>query len=314
MNKIAFLFVGQGAQYSGMGKDIAENYDVAMEVFDKANELLDMDIKELCFNGSKEDLNKTENTQPAILTTTLAILKALQSEGIEAEGTAGLSLGEYTSLVYSKSILLEDAIPLVKKRGRFMQEEVPLGIGGMVAVLNLKEDVIKEIISKVNSHGLIEVANYNCPGQIVLSGEKAPLNEAITIIKEYGGRAMPLPVSAPFHSSMLKGAGDKLLLELEKINVNNPSILTYKNLTATPYSKGDNIEDVLRKQLMSSVRWEETINNMIKDGFNVFIEIGPGKTLSSFLRKISRDVKVFNVENIESLSKTLEGLKEIENA
>lgn len=311
MNKIAFLFVGQGAQYSGMGKDIAEKYPVSMEVFDKANELLGFDIKELCFSGSKEELNKTENTQPAILTTTLATLKALQEEGIEAEGAAGLSLGEYSALVYSGSLKLEDAIPLVKKRGRFMQDEVPIGIGGMLAVLNLKEEVINEVIDKVKHNGIIEVANYNCPGQIVLSGEKKPIDEAINIIKELGGRAMPLPVSAPFHSSMLKGAGDKLYEELKNIEVNETKVKTYKNLTATPYEQGENINEVLRKQLMSSVRWEETMKNMIADGFNVFIEIGPGKTLSSFLRKIDRNVKTFNVENLESLQKTIAGLKEI---
>lgn len=311
MSKIAFLFAGQGAQYSGMGKDIAEKYPEAMEVFDLANELLNFDIKELCFNGSKEELNKTENTQPAIVTTTIAILKALEAEGIKAEGAAGLSLGEYSSLIYGKALRLEDGIPLVKKRGRYMQEEVPVGVGGMLAVLNLTKEQIQEQIEKVKEYGIIEVANYNCPGQIVLTGEKKPLEEIVTHIKECGGRAMPLPVSAPFHSTMLKGAGEKLFNELKHVELSELEKKVYKNLTATPYEKGENIKEALRLQLMSPVKWDDTIRNMINDGYDVFVEIGPGKTLSSFLRKIDRNVKSFNVENLDTLEKVINGLKEI---
>jgi malonyl CoA-acyl carrier protein transacylase len=311
MKKIGFIFAGQGAQYSGMGKDIAEKYPSAMDVYTKANDLLGFDIKELCFNGNIEDLNKTENTQPAILTTTLAILKAMEEEGIKAEGAAGLSLGEYSALVYGNAIKLEDAIPLVKKRGRFMQEEVPVGVGGMVAVLKLDEATVNEVAKEASKAGVVEVANYNCPGQIVISGEKQALELATELIKEKGGRALSLPVSAPFHSSMLKGAGDKLFSELNNIEVNAPDLSVYKNLTGTIYEKNEDVKDILRRQLMSSVRWEETINKMIKDGFNVFVEIGPGKALTGFVKKINKEVATFNVENLESLSKTLEGLKEI---
>ncbi|MEQ8153425.1 MAG: ACP S-malonyltransferase [Clostridiaceae bacterium] len=310
MGKIAFIFAGQGAQYIGMGKDIAEKYPVSMEVYDKANELLGFDVKELIFNGSIEELNKTENTQPAILTSTIAILKAIESEGIKAEAAAGLSLGEYSALVYGNVLKAEDAIPLVKKRGRFMQEEVPVGVGGMTAVLKLNETQVNEIVKEASQAGIVEVANYNCPGQIVISGEKQALEAAGELIKGKGGRAIPLPVSAPFHSSLLKGAGDKLFTELEKIEINQPSLDIYKNLTGTVYEKDENVKEVLRKQLMSSVRWEETVRNMIADGFDTFVEIGPGKTLTNFVKKINKEVKTFNVENLESLSKTLEGLKE----
>ena len=310
MGKIAFIFAGQGAQYIGMGKDIAEKYSVSMEVYDKANELLGFDVKELIFNGSIEELNKTENTQPAILTSTIAILKAIESEGIKAEAAAGLSLGEYSALVYGNVLKAEDAIPLVKKRGRFMQEEVPVGVGGMTAVLKLNETQVNEIVKEASQAGIVEVANYNCPGQIVISGEKQALEAAGELIKGKGGRAIPLPVSAPFHSSLLKGAGDKLFTELEKIEINQPSLDIYKNLTGTVYEKDENVKEVLRKQLMSSVRWEETVRNMIADGFDTFVEIGPGKTLTNFVKKINKEVKTFNVENLESLSKTLEGLKE----
>lgn len=311
MGKIAFLFPGQGAQYVGMGKEIYENSNIAMEIFDKADEELGFPISKLCFEGSKEELDKTENTQPAILAMSIAVLKVLEEKGIKADAAAGLSLGEYSALVYSEVLSFEDAVKLVKKRGKYMQEAVPQGIGTMAAVLGLDSEKVKEACTAASSKGIVEVANYNCPGQIVIAGEVAAVEYACEKVKELGAkRAIMLPVSGPFHTSMLKPAADKLFDELKKVEINENKIPVITNVTGNYIEDISEIKDLLRKQVMSSVMWEDTIRRMLEDGIDTFIEIGPGRTLSNFVKKINRKVVVLNVEDLKSLEKTVNTLKE----
>ncbi len=314
MSKTAFLFPGQGAQYVGMGKEISENFDIAREVFDSANTAIDMDIKDICFNGPEEDLMKTENTQPAILATSIAILKVAQEKGFKADVTAGLSLGEYTSLVYSGAMDFSEAIKLVKKRGSYMQQAVPEGKGAMAAILGLDREVVEQVIEQSKSKGIISGANYNCPGQVVLSGEIEAIDKAIEIAKEKGAkRAMLLPVSAPFHCEMLKPAGEKLKLALEDIEIKNMNTKVISNVTGEYIKSSEDIKDLLVKQVSSSVLWEDSIELMLRDGVDRFIEIGPSKTLSAFVKRIARNngkkVKCFNIENLQSLEKTLDSFK-----
>lgn len=313
MSKIAFLFSGQGAQYIGMGKEISEKFSESQKIYEAADKALGFSISELCFKGNKEELNMTENTQPAIVTTSIALLKALETYGIKASVTAGLSLGEYSSLVYSKVLDFEDAVKLVKKRGKYMQEAVPEGVGTMAAILGLDSDKVNEACKMAKEHGVVEVANYNCPGQIVIAGEIEAVEAACNKAKELGAkRAIRLSVSAPFHTSMLKVAGEKLYEELKDIKLNPMEVPVVTNVTGDYIKDVNEIKELLKKQVMSSVMWEKIIRNMLKDGVDTFIEIGPGKALSGFVKKINRKVNILNVEDLKSLEKTVNSLQNID--
>ena len=311
MSKIAFIFPGQGAQYIGMGKELFENIEVCKNIFNIADKELNFELSKLCFEGTEEELNITENTQPAILTTSIAALMALKEQGIKCDVTAGLSLGEYSALVCSGAMDFKDAVKLVKKRGRFMQEAVPVGIGTMAAIIGLEANLVEEACSEARTSGIVEIANLNCPGQIVIAGEIAAVELACDIAKEKGAkRAMLLSVSAPFHTSMLKPAAEKLEIELENINLEDITIPVMTNVTGDYVKSKDDIKANLKLQVMSSVLWETIIRNMIKDGVDTFVEIGPGKVLSGFVKKIDRKLTVVNVEDMASLDKAVEILKQ----
>ena len=310
MGKLAVVFAGQGAQKIGMGKELAENYKVASEVFDEATSALGFDIREMIFNGDEATLMLTENTQPAVVTMSIAALRVLEEKGIKADVVAGLSLGEYSAHVASGTFKFQDAVKLVKKRGKFMQEEVPEGVGAMAAILNMDAETVLECCKEASSEGICEAANFNCPGQIVVSGEVKAVEKCCEIAKEKGAkRAMMLPVSAPFHCSMLEGAGEKLSKELENVEISDMNIPVITNVTAEYVENKDVVKELLKKQVSNSVKWEESVRKMIADGVDTFVEVGPGKTLSGFIKKIDKEIAVYNVEDIASLDKTLEALK-----
>lgn len=309
MGKLAFIFAGQGAQAVGMGKELAENFDVAMKTFDEASEALGFDIKDMIWNGDKETLMITENTQPTIVTMSVAALRVLQEKGIKPDVVAGLSLGEYTAHIASGSMNFADGVRLVKKRGKYMQEEVPVGKGAMAAILALTADQVRECCEEASKAGVCTGANFNCPGQIVVSGEVAAVEKCCEIAKEKGAkRAMLLPVSAPFHCALLTGAGEKLAKELENVEISDMQIPVITNVTADYVASKEDIKPLLIKQVSNSVLWEDTIIRMIADGVDTFVEVGPGKALSGFVKKINKDVNIYNVEDMASLEKTLEGL------
>jgi len=309
--KLACIFPGQGAQYSGMGKEIAENYKEAMDIFDIASLRLGFDMKKLCFEGSEEELKKTENTQPAILTTSIAIFEVLKSKGIIPDVTAGLSLGEYSALVASNAINFSDAVAIVRKRGKYMQEAVPVGEGTMAAVLGMEKGDVIECLKMASGYGVVEAANYNCPGQIVIAGHTKAVEHACVLLKEKGAkRAILLPVSAPFHSSLLKPAGDKLANELESLEVKEFDIPVVSNVNAQVIMDKNKIKQCLIEQVSSSILWEDSIRQMIDMGVDTFIEVGPGKSLSAFVKKIDKNVTVFNVEDLQSLENTITNIGE----
>lgn len=306
MSKTAFVFPGQGAQYAGMGKDFYDNFKESREIFQRANEALGFDITKLCFEGPNEDLSITKITQPALLTVCLAIYEVVKKNNKNAIVMGGLSLGEYSALTAAGAMDFETAVKLVYKRGSYMQNAVPLGEGGMLALLGCSDnDAIafcKEISDK---YGLLEPANFNCPGQIVVGGKSIAVENAIDNAKLFNiKRAVKLQVSAPFHTSMLKPAGDKLKEDLHKIKFKKPSNEVISNVD-TAYHQRDEIGDKLEKQVYSPVRWEACVRKMIADGVNTFVEIGPGKTLTGFIKKIDKNVKAINIEDIQGLNSYL---------
>ncbi|MGG7057166.1 ACP S-malonyltransferase [Clostridium tertium] len=311
--KIAFIFAGQGSQYIGMGEELYDNILICRETLDKARELLDFDIKELMFNGEKEELDITENTQPAILATSIMAMKALEEKGVRPDVVAGLSLGEYSALVAANALSFDETIPLIRKRGEFMQEAVPVGIGAMVAIIGLELNKIKLALNEASAIGIVEIANYNTQNQIVIGGEKDAVERARKLCLEAGARrAIPLKVSGPFHTSLLESASIKLKEELDKIEFNKPKVKIISNVTADFIENKEEIKEILCKQVKSSVRWSESINKMLDMGVDTFIELGPGRVLSGFVKEISREkslkINIFNVEDLKSLNKTLEGI------
>lgn len=305
MSKIAFVFPGQGAQYTGMGKDFYENFDRAKEVFAIANKVSGMSMEELIFQEN-EKLHITKYTQVAMLAVELAILRVLQEKGIRSEVNAGLSLGEYGALAASGVLSVHDALELVVRRGTFMQDAVPVG-GAMTAVMGLSNDVIEKICKETK--GIVSVANYNCPGQTVITGEETAVKEAAEAMKAAGAkRCMPLKVSGPFHSKMLTAAGEKLAQELEKVEIGDISVPYITNVTADYVKDKNQVKELLKQQISSSVRWQQSVERMVKDGVDVFVEIGPKKTLTGFLRKIAPEAKGCNIETVADLEKLAEVL------
>lgn len=303
MNKTAFVFPGQGAQYAGMGKDFYENFKESKEIFQRANEALGFDITKLCFEGPNEDLSVTKITQPALLTVCLAMYEVLKKTQKDSVVMGGLSLGEYSALTAAGAMDFETAVQLVYKRGNYMQNTVPVGEGGMLALLGCTdEDAIAFCRDITDRYGLLEPANFNCPGQIVVGGESSAIDKALNKASQFNiKKAVRLQVSAPFHTSMLKPAGDRLKEDLNKIEFKKPYNNVISNVDTVYYDTDEIIADKLEKQVYSPVRWEACVRKMIADGVNTFVEIGPGKTLTGFIKKIDKNVKAINIENIQGL-------------
>nr|WP_217934772.1 ACP S-malonyltransferase [Enterocloster clostridioformis] len=306
MSKIAFIFPGQGAQACGMGKDFYEQTETGKRIFDKATQLMGFSMPQLCFEEN-DRLDITEYTQAAMVTASIAMMRVLEENGIKPDVAAGLSLGEYCALAAAGVMSDEDAIRTVRQRGILMQEAVPVGEGAMAAILALDAAVIEEVTGAMEG---VWIANYNCPGQIVISGEKVAVEEACEKLKAAGAkRAVMLNVSGPFHSGMLTAAGEKLGQVLSRVELHEPRIPYVANVTAQYVKSAAEVKELLTRQVSSSVRWQQSVEAMIGDGVDTFIEIGPGKTLAGFMRKISRDVKTFNVERLEDIGKAVEALK-----
>lgn len=306
MSKIAFIFPGQGAQACGMGQDFYEQTETGKRIFDKATELMGFSMPQLCFEEN-DRLDITEYTQAAMVTTSIAMMRVLEENGIKPDVAAGLSLGEYCALAAAGVMSDEDAIRTVRQRGILMQEAVPVGEGAMAAILALDAAAIEEVTGAMEG---VWIANYNCPGQIVISGEKAAVEEACEKLKAAGAkRAVMLNVSGPFHSGMLADAGEKLGEVLSQVELHEPQIPYVANVTAQYVKSAAEVKELLTRQVSSSVRWQQSVEAMIADGVDTFIEIGPGKTLAGFMRKISRDVKTLNVEKLEDIGKVAEALK-----
>lgn len=305
MSKIAFMFPGQGAQKAGMGKDFYEQSETARKVIDKATELLDIDMKALCFEEN-DKLDQTEYTQTALVTVCLAMEHVLRERGLKADVTAGLSLGEYCAIASAGGMTTEDAITTVRKRGILMQNAVPGGKGSMAAVLGLTGEAIEKVVDEIDG---VTIANYNCPGQIVITGWKESVEKASEALKEAGAkRVLPLNVSGPFHSPMLEEAGKELGQVLENVELSPLEIPYVTNVTAEYVTDISETKALLAQQVASSVRWQQSVENMIADGVDTFVEIGPGRTLAGFMRKISRDVKVYNVGTWEDVDKVVSEL------
>ena len=314
MAKVAFVFPGQGAQKVGMCKDFYDNYACAKKVFEEADEALGFSISKMCFEGPEEDLRLTEFTQPAILTCSLAALAVMREHGLECEIAGGHSLGEYSALAAAGVISLQDAVMAVNKRGRFMQEAVPVGEGAMAAVMGLEPDKIVEVCQQVEKEcgEAVQAVNFNCPGQIVIAGATKAVEKATEALKAAGAkRAIPLPVSAPFHSTLMKPAAERLKEVLDKIEFRDAKFPVVANVTAEPVVKAEEIRALLVKQAASPVKWEMSMRNMIRDGIDTYVEVGPGKTLTGFTRKIDRAMNALNVEDMASLEKTLAYFKEV---
>lgn len=311
MKKIAFIFPGQGSQAVGMGKDLYEQYEAAKKVYETADNALGYKISDICFNGPDDVLKQTKNTQPAILTTSLACLEVLKSElNIIPAATAGHSLGEYGALYTAGVLTMDEAIKITGKRAELMNEAAENTCGSMAAVLGLSEDAINEGLTELQKEGKISVANYNCPGQTVITGEKALIQKSVELLKSKGAkRVIELAVSGAFHSELMKDAAVKFADFVENTEFKNAAIPVFENTDAKSVSDGNDIKQRVSKQIYSPVHWTETIQNMINEGITTFIEIGPGKVLAGLNKKINSEITTYNVYDINSLKETLEALK-----
>ncbi len=302
MSKIAFIYPGQGAQKAGMGKEFYENSELAKAVYDKATDLLQIDMKALCFEEN-DKLDLTEYTQAALVTTCLAMTKVVEEKGLTPDVTAGLSLGEYCAISVAGGMAEEDAIRLVRTRGILMQNTVPAGEGGMAAILGLSAEAVEAGIQDISG---VTVANYNCPGQIVITGEGKAVEQAAEVLKAAGAnRAVMLNVSGPFHSPMLKKAGEELAKEMEQMTFTELQIPYVTNVTAEYVSDISQTKTLLEDQVAASVRWQESMEKMIAEGVDTFVEIGPGKTLAGFMKKIDKSVKMYNIASWEDVEKVV---------
>jgi [acyl-carrier-protein] S-malonyltransferase len=307
MSKLAFLFPGQASQYPGMGKDLAANFPESRAVFDEADAALGFSISQLCFEGSEEALKLTENTQPAILTVSVAAYRALASRGIEPDFAAGHSLGEYSALVAAGALEFPDAVKLVRQRGRYMQEAVPAGEGAMAAILGLSPADVAEVCKKAAGGEVVSPANLNSPEQTVIAGGAAAVKRAVETASQSGAkRAVILSVSAPFHCAMLMPAQQRLEPDLRAVKFSDLRFPLVTNADAEAITSGDEARESLIRQVTMPVRWLESVREMIEQGVNIFVEVGPGKVLSGLLRQIDRSVRCFNTEDAASLQATLE--------
>ncbi len=314
LKNTAFIFPGQGSQYAGMGMDICDQSERAREVFYTTDKTLDFPLSRICFHGPEDELKLTANTQPALLTLSIALWELLQDKEIRPTACAGHSLGEYSALVAADVIPFEDAVKLVRHRGEYMQDAVPVGVGAMAAVMGLDSNTVAEILNDARPEGqVLSVANLNCPGQIVIAGHANAVNVALPLLKDAGARrVVMLPVSAPFHSALMQPARDRLSPEIDAVEFDEPSMRFYSNVTAGVLTDPENIKEKLKEQVTHPVRWEELIRNMIADGITRFVEVGAGRVLSGLVRKIDRSVTVQNISDSGTYASFLESISKME--
>ncbi len=313
MSKIAFIFPGQGSQYVGMARQLYDNFPVCRQTMEEADDVLGFGLTKLCFEGPAEELNSTINTQPAILAASIAALRVLQQEsGLKPEALAGHSLGEYSALVAAEALSYGDALAVVRLRGRLMQEAAPLGLGAMAAVLGLERQKVINCCREAASDGVVEPVNFNCPGQVVIAGQNGPLQQAMELCRQAGAkRVIELAVSGPFHSSLMRPAGEGLAQVLEQIEVNDPQVPVMANVSADYVTHAGDIKSSLARQVYGAVLWEDSMEKMAGEGFGTMIEIGPGKVLCGLLKKISKEISTFNVDDVGTLEKVLAQFKEV---
>lgn len=315
MAAVAYVFPGQGSQYPGMGKDLAENFPVARQVFEEVDEALGFPLSRLCFDGPAEELQLTENTQPAILTVSIAVARSLEANGFPLpDYVAGHSLGEYSALVAAGALTLVDAVKTVRSRGRYMQEAVPVGVGAMAAVLGAELSEVERICAKVAEGEICSPANINSPNQVVIAGHAAAIDRAVEAMKEIGAkRVVKLNVSAPFHCALMKPAQDRLAVDLRQLTFKQSKVPVVTNVDASITNDAGEVCDALIRQVSSPVRWLQSMRLLIEQGTDTFVEVGPGKVLTGLMRQIDREVKCFNVEDAASLQATHESLTAIRN-